>query len=262
MIDARLQAALREKYNRDGSPLRDLQLRQLEILRRVDALCRRHNIDYWLEGGTLLGAVRHGGFIPWDDDLDIEVRYEDFHRLCRLISEELHDCGLRLQTHATDRNYFIPFAKVRECDSKYEEKSRLDREYLYKGAFIDIFPMEPVVPVLSEFVAKIYNFNHNYCRRYWIKHTVWHIGQAAASLMRKITPRSSALNPVYGAYWISNVTPEMIFPLSEIEFEGYMFKAPNDPDVFLTHMFGDYMQLPEEAGRMTHYDFTDNESEG
>ena len=71
MIDQEIQAKLREKFNPDGSMLRKQQLRMLEILLYIDKVCKENNINYWLSSGTLLGAVRHGGFIPWDDDLDI-----------------------------------------------------------------------------------------------------------------------------------------------------------------------------------------------
>ena len=73
MITDTLQNELRERYNPDGSILRKQQLRMLEMLQYIDFVCKKHNIRYWLCSGTLLGAVRHGGFIPWDDDVDIEM---------------------------------------------------------------------------------------------------------------------------------------------------------------------------------------------
>ena len=69
--------------------LRECQLKQLGILEVIDGICRKHGIDYWLEGGTLLGAVRHGGFIPWDDDIDIAMKQADLRRFCQVAPDEL-----------------------------------------------------------------------------------------------------------------------------------------------------------------------------
>ena len=77
------------KYNPEGSTLRKAQLRMLNILIEVDKICRKHKIEYFLDSGTLLGAVRHGGFIPWDDDLDIAIRREDWHKLRIALQNEL-----------------------------------------------------------------------------------------------------------------------------------------------------------------------------
>ena len=77
MISQSVHNALRDKYSPYGSPLRRQQMRMLEILLEIDRICKRHGIQYWLSSGTLIGAARHGGFIPWDDDLDIEMMRED-----------------------------------------------------------------------------------------------------------------------------------------------------------------------------------------
>ena len=94
-----------EEYNRRN--LRVCQLKQLDILEEIDRLCRRHSISYWLDGGTLLGAVRHGGFIPWDDDIDIAMRREDMERFAAEAAGELPP-DLFLQTRATAPEVELP----------------------------------------------------------------------------------------------------------------------------------------------------------
>lgn len=84
MIDFKTQEALRAKFNPDGSNLRKMQLRMLDMLKYIDKICREHNIKYWLSSGTCLGAVRHGGFIPWDDDCDIELLRKDYKKLIKI----------------------------------------------------------------------------------------------------------------------------------------------------------------------------------
>ena len=87
MIDPVQQSQLRARYNPDGSDQRRAQLRMLEMLKFVDSFCKENDIKYWLEGGTLLGAMRHGGFIPWDDDTDICMTYSDAEKFKRLMIE-------------------------------------------------------------------------------------------------------------------------------------------------------------------------------
>ena len=83
-MDNNLKQELRERFNPDGSLLRRQQLRMLELLEAVDLVCKKYDIPYWLSSGTLIGAVRHQGFIPWDDDLDIEMLREDYLRLMKV----------------------------------------------------------------------------------------------------------------------------------------------------------------------------------
>lgn len=85
-------------------------MRMLDILIEVDRICRKHNIRYWLSSGTLIGAVRHKGFIPWDDDLDIEMLLPDYKRLMKVLPEELPE-NLALQSQDTDPNYFFFYAR-------------------------------------------------------------------------------------------------------------------------------------------------------
>ena len=100
--------------------LRRCQLKQLSILEEIDRICRKHQIGYWLDGGTLLGAVRHKGFIPWDDDIDIAMRQEDLERFIKVAPSELRE-GLFLQTPQNEPDSKEPIVKVRDLNSFYVE---------------------------------------------------------------------------------------------------------------------------------------------
>ena len=111
-----MDSELRKRFNPDGSLLRRQQLRMLELLEVIDVICRKHQIPYWLSSGTLIGAARHKGFIPWDDDLDIEMLRSDYLRLLKVLPQELPD-NLALQTNETDPNYIFIYGKLRDKDS-------------------------------------------------------------------------------------------------------------------------------------------------
>ena len=167
------QEALRRKFNPEGSVLRRQQHRMLEILLEVDRICKKHNIRYWLSSGTLIGAVRHKGFIPWDDDLDIEMLLPDYERLMRVLPDELPST-MALQSQDTDPNYFFFYAKVRDRRSHLEEGNRYDRVWKEQGIYIDIFPFykQPLwIHMLSEklqgHVYKIMNRMGDSNREMW-----------------------------------------------------------------------------------------------
>ena len=167
------QEALRRKFNPEGSVLRRQQHRMLEILLEVDRICKKHNIRYWLSSGTLIGAVRHKGFIPWDDDLDIEMLLPDYERLMRVLPDELPST-MALQSQDTDPNYFFFYAKVRDRRSHLEEGNRYDRVGKEQGIYIDIFPFykQPLwIHMLSEklqgHVYKIMNRMGDSNREMW-----------------------------------------------------------------------------------------------
>lgn len=104
----------------DRKTLRKVQLTQLEILKEVDRICTKHGIKYWLSGGTQLGAVRHNGFIPWDDDLDIDMMREDFNRFLKIARTELQE-SYYLQDWFTEKAYGLPFAKIRKNNTLFVE---------------------------------------------------------------------------------------------------------------------------------------------
>ena len=247
--------ALRRRFNPERSLLRRQQLRMLHILIEIDRICKRHAIPYWLSSGTLIGAVRHGGFIPWDDDLDIEMMRPDYIKLMRILPNEL-PADLVLQTHETDPNYLFFYAKIRDRRSYLEESTTYDRIFRERGIFIDIFPLEKqqlCLHRLSELT-----FGHAY--------KIWRTYRGSdADCARKVRriyrfnrylvyPLLRCLNRLTGATTITSALgipyhnpryAQHIFPLTEILFEGHRFPAPKDSHALLTHIYGDYMALPD-----------------
>ena len=127
--------------------LRNVQLLYIELLRFVDNVCKKHNIDYWLEGGTLIGAVRHGGFIPWDDDIDLSIMRKDYEKLIKILPEEIskyeyfkENCGLSLLIE-NQKNYFEGFRSVYDVD---DENGFLDDN---KFSFLQIAWLKPYVKI-------------------------------------------------------------------------------------------------------------------
>lgn len=256
MITDTLQNELRERYNPDGSILRKQQLRMLEMLQYIDFVCKKHNIRYWLCSGTLLGAVRHGGFIPWDDDVDIEMLREDYKRLIEILKKDI-DSRYALQTHSTDANYLYPYAKLRDLHSTLKEGHSMDESYRYHGIFIDIFVMEPssslrlfkcssmiyqkVLYALSrriknEKVRKIYSD----IAYFLLNHVLFPIFHFFSDWKA-----NGQLRHALGGVFSKSRIMKEIFPLSSIKFENVYFPIPHDSDSYLRRIYGNYMQLPD-----------------
>ena len=118
--------------------LQRLQAVDLEIAAAVDKICRENDIDYFIDGGTLLGAVRHGGFIPWDDDIDIGMPKDDFDRFCE-IAPALLPKGYSLHTSANTKGFAPLWTKVFKNDTKFIEDVCTEAGY-EQGIFVDILP--------------------------------------------------------------------------------------------------------------------------
>lgn len=247
------------KYNPEGSDLRRAQLRMLEILKVVDRICRKHGIAYYLEGGSMLGAIRHKGFIPWDDDLDISIMKEDFPRLRKALLEELPD-DLIYQDNKTDHNFPFLFAKVRDKHSFIEEPDlfRLKEQ----GIYIDIFPNEKV-PCMwwkrkldypyGHCIRAIHNYTDlkDKILSYIVFPFAWTLVQLTR-LVNLFIP-SDKIAYVYGcqiAY--NNYSRKDVFPLTEVPFEDMKAPVPRNYETVLTALYGDYMQLPPEEKRRVH----------
>jgi lipopolysaccharide cholinephosphotransferase len=227
-------------------------------------ICKRHNINYWLTSGTLLGAKRHGGFIPWDDDLDIVVLQKDFKKLLLILKKELPD-NLRLQTRETDKNYSLYYAKIRDTNSRYYEEAAACFNYNYNGLFIDIFPLETVPSsafkkVIDKFLFSEINLRRSKSLYQKIKYTAMFsmtpLANVAIWLMRRISytkNKDKVFTYAYGNPMAGLFDLKSFMPPGEVMFEGKTYQAPNNVDQFLTDKYGsDFMIIPQSANRRTH----------
>ena len=245
--------------------LRAVQLKELDILKEIRTLCDRHHIPYWLDGGTLLGAVRHGGFIPWDDDIDIAMRKNDLPHFLQVAREELPP-HFYVQTPHQGSSH-LPMVKIRDTRTFLIEPGDDLRQPYPKSLYVDIFPLQPYPNVTPAFCRHILK---PYCKANNILHTPHHYSwRALAELLwfgtvrtccRLVWTLAQLLLPhdqhtanviETNGYGIIHRNSH-IYPLSTIAFEGETFSAPADPHAYLTNIYGDYTQLPPPEKRTTH----------
>jgi lipopolysaccharide cholinephosphotransferase len=232
--------------------LRAAQLRMLELLKAFDAVCKKHDLTYWLDHGTLLGAVRHEGFIPWDDDLDVTMPREDYERFLGLASKELPG-WIFLQTKESDPTVPVHYAKLRDRTSTYIDRWEEGRKIAYhQGIFIDIFPVNFIDPAGADSYGRLLNFAKLFSNRYLRIDTL--AKPLIALLNRRHDPKGSFV--VSGGecmHYVIHVEKETIFPLRRATFEKGNFPVPGRAEAYLASIFGpDFMQLPPEEKRETH----------
>lgn len=243
--------ALRKEYNPEGSPLREYQLRLLEILKYFDSVCKKHNIKYWLDCGTCLGAIRHGGFIPWDDDIDVAMFREDYNKLLKVFEET---DNYVLQTSSNDAHYVCTYAKVRDKKSWILESVHTSK-YKYPGAFIDVFIIEKGYHSVGKFTANLTRFldgidqknPSNFFRDFTFR-LCKPLFLGFISVLQKVTRnfRNSEYMVCYGtAFWDLQYFYEDMAQIEYKSFEGYSVPVPAGWDHYLTSIFGDYMSLPD-----------------
>lgn len=249
-----LHQQLRNRFNPDGSLLRRQQMRMLELLLEVDRICKKHDIRYWLSSGTLIGALRHNGYIPWDDDLDIEMMRSDYLRLMEVLPQELPE-NMALQSHDTDPSYFFCYAKVRDRRSRLVEGNRYDRAWKEQGIYIDIFPLECQhrwVHILSEktigHIYKIWRTSTDDSRSMRRVRTIFLLNVKIIHPILRAFCRLTGAKTITSGLGIPFHKPRYshdIFPLTTHLFEGHQLPVPHDADHLLRGIYGDYMQLPD-----------------
>ena len=266
----------------EKSLLRKVQLAELEILKDVARVCEENHISYFLSEGTLLGAVRHKGFIPWDDDIDIGMLRDDFERFLQIAPEKLKE-KYYIQTWDTDPDFPFAIAKVRKLGTVFREVSSPDKEHC--ELFIDVFPYDVFPDSIMDQKKqgrKIDNYRKTFMMKsgikpwkisrktivrfgVWLKYVPyiirsWFCDKEATLVeynrtMKKHNDRNTGFvfEECCGTDYGKFVFPiECIYPTSKIQFEGHVFRVPADPDMYLRIGYGDYMQLPPEEKRVNH----------
>ena len=253
--------------------LRRVQLEQLEILKEIHRVCVENDIPYFLDSGTLIGAVRHNGFIPWDDDLDIGMLRPDYEKFCEIAPKKLNE-KYSWQSWKNDKNYALPFGKVRRNNTVYiEEKAGKLKNC---GFYVDVFPYDNA-PANMEERRKLLNKYVFWARCMLMKHgyTPWHehgktnlkkrLGYMVYQFISLFFSHDAIVQKYEGAVlavsdsedvyeqyvtsdtkyykkaWLSDVTVGI--------FEERKFFIPIHAHEILTETYGDYMKLPPEDQR-------------
>ena len=258
---------------------KDIQHELLCMLERIDAAFAESGLRYTLDGGTLLGAVRHRGFIPWDDDVDLLMPRPDFNRFCE--HPEWAPEGYDVCVPGRG-GYALPFIKIMNSAWRAQEDS-LDgafEEYLW----VDVFPAD-AIPDDPDEAASLFEAQKTFSRRAARSYnnpevTVANSKGISRALKRAALPAYRVLFPAQKCYamlsrnaqkqafgssraagdvvWAPYKPDKPGFPIEDfdnlidMEFEGHMFKACPHWDAYLTGLYGDYMQLPPEDQRVTH----------
>ena len=269
--------------------LSNLQKAELDILKEILILCEKHNIEYYILGGTLLGAVRHKGFIPWDDDIDIGMMRDEYERFIGIAQKELPKNLILdyFRLHKGEKEYST-FYMIRVENTKVKLISRTAKKERLLNSWVDVFPIDglPNNKILKFFhkikllylrMALRYSQysklvtqnakNKDIITRFMIKlgniidvEKIFKKDKVLEKLdktLKKYNPKNcDEIINFAGAcksYRFIEIFPKKIYDdLVEYDFEDTKLVGPKDYDAVLSHQYGDYMTLPKEEDRNKH----------
>lgn len=247
----------------------------------IDKLCRENNITYYIMGGTALGAVRHGGFIPWDDDLDIFMTPDNYEKFKAIFHDSKSDTFV-LQEWRTVEKY-LEYAKVRMNGTTFIEKNLIDRKDMHHGIYVDIMILHKVP--LSNFTQRLVYYQSKFVTLYGLSQRNWIPKtklQKVVLDMLKVLPKQTIAKWCYrniyrydglqGEYkWCYFITPakftQGLFEAQyfcdpvDIPFENIVLMGSQYIKEYLTYRYGDYMKLPsiEQQKFAVHAELFDTE---
>lgn len=266
--------------------LRKAQLLMLKILKAVHKVCEENDIKYFLSDGSLIGAVRHEGFIPWDDDLDIGMLRKDYEKFLKIAQDKLGE-EYFVQSEFTDKYYGLPFAKVMLKNTNWFEEAAKKTKRQYSGIYIDIFPYDKIpldknIQIIHYKKFKFWNSLIKHKDKYLniknskgFTHKAIYIFMDILSIfipLKICIAKRNSLCKKYeymmadfnitkygGDFWKNQNSYESFSELIFHRFEDSNFYIPKDYNSILTKLYGDYMQLPSVEERQSHgiceYDF-------
>lgn len=262
--------------------LRELQLLQLDAMKYLDAFCTRNGINYYMIGGTLLGAVRHNGFIPWDDDIDIAMLRSDYEKFVRLLSREIDDSKYFLQNYDTEKEFQPALSRlcIKGTFMEYPSEKHLN---ICKNTYIDIFPLDNVpddellrekqctelskVDKLFQYrIGRVFDsgiFNYKKIVKGVIRQIMrlYPIAKLKSRRVQIMTMYADVdtecvCSTVSQYGYKKQIMKRCIYGTPQrLKFEDCELLAPEKYDEYLTHLFGkNYMQIPPEHKRVKPHD--------
>lgn len=263
--------------------IRILQEEELKVMKIIKKICEKENLSYFMIGGTLLGAIRHGGFIPWDDDIDIAMPRRDYEKFIE-VSPKYLPSNIFIQNFRTDEEYRYYITRILNKNVLVEEKRFSGADTPQAYAAVDIFPIDgsPNNKVLRKIHylrimirrflislcyrdtidkerkrSKIENFFLNILIRipFEIILDPKKIKENLDSILKKYSMEDSLWSgTIMGAYRVKEMVPTSMFGKAKMyKFEDSTFYGPELTDEYLKHMYGDYMKIPPIEQQKTHY---------